>query len=474
MTSVTNHIYRMEINGEKILSEQKLPVINPATEEVFAEAPLASREDLNNAVSAARGALKGWSAKSIAERSSYITKLANAILENKERIARVLTMEQGKPISFAEIELGLAVHWCMETAKFQLNSEVIEETDEYVIEQSYSPVGVVSTIVPWNFPVLLSMFKIPAALLAGNTIIVKPSPFTPLSSLIVGELAQEVFPAGVYNVLTGDDNLGPWITEHPGIDKVSFTGSTATGKKVLQSAASNLKRVTLELGGNDAAIVLPDVDPKEVAPKLFWAGFMNSGQVCINAKRFYIHENVYDDVLKELVHFAKTINVGNGLDETTHLGPVQNKMQYEKVRKLIKDAKKDGLRFALGGDEMEGPGYFIPITIVDNPPEDSPIVTEEAFGPVIPLIKYEDYDDVIERANNSDFGLGGSVWGKDLDFAKSIAQRLETGTVWINDCSSLSPTVPFSGHKQSGLGTEGSVEGLKEYTNVKVIRINKN
>ena len=312
MTSVTNNIYRMAINGEKVISEQTLPVTNPATEEVFAEAPLARKEDLDNAVSAARGALKGWSAKSIQERSSYIKKLADAILENKEQIARVLTMEQGKPLNFARIEIDLAVHWCMETAKFNLNSEVIEETDEYVIEKSYSPVGVVSTIVPWNFPVLLSMFKIPAALLAGNTIIVKPSPFTPLSTLIIGKITQEVFPAGVYNVLSGDDNLGPWITEHPGIDKVSFTGSTATGKKVLQSAATNLKRITLELGGNDAAIVLSDVDPKEVAPKLFWAGFMNSGQVCINAKRFYIHENVYDDVLKELVNFAKTINVGNG------------------------------------------------------------------------------------------------------------------------------------------------------------------
>lgn len=474
MTSVTNNIYRMAINGDKVISVQSFPVINPATEEVFAEAPLARKEDLDNAVSSARGALKGWSTKSIDERSSYIKKLADVILENKEHIARVLTMEQGKPLSFARMEMDLAVHWCMETAKFNLKSEVMEEADEYVIEQSYSPVGVVSAIVPWNFPVLLSMFKIPAALLAGNTLIVKPSPFTPLSTLIIGELAQEVFPPGVYNVLSGDDNLGPWITDHPGIDKVSFTGSTATGKKVLKSAASNLKRVTLELGGNDAAIVLPDVNPKEVAPKLFWAGFMNSGQVCINAKRFYIHENVYDEVLKELVHFAKTINVGNGLDESSHLGPVQNKMQYEKVRKLIHDAKKAGLHFALGGEDIEKPGYFIPVTIVDNPPEDSPIVTEEAFGPVIPLIKYHDYDEVIEKANNSPFGLGGSVWGRDLDFAKSIAQRLETGTVWINDCSSLSPNVPFSGHKQSGYGTEGSIEGLKEYTNIKIIRINKN
>ena len=286
---------------------------------------------------------------------------------------------------------------------------------------------------------------------------------------------QEFFPPGVFNVLSGDDDLGPWITEHPNIDKVSFTGSSATGKKVMQSAAENLKRVTLELGGNDAAIVLPDVNPKEVAPKLFWAGFMNSGQVCINAKRFYIHKDIYDDVLNELVTIAKTIKVGNGLDSDSLLGPIQNKAQYEKVKNLIVDAHKEGVHFALGGEvDMENEaGYFIPITIADNPPENSRIVTEEPFGPVIPLLKYEDYDDVIERANNSVYGLGSSVWGTDIELAKTIAQRLQSGTTWINECAVLSPTVPFGGHKQSGLGFENGLDGLKEYTLCKIIRINK-
>lgn len=473
MANVANYVYKMTINGEKVTTNKTMPVINPATEEVLAEVPVASREDLDNAVNAARKALPGWRAKSIEERRSYINKLADAIQDNKEELAKLLTLEQGKPLSFANIELDLTVNWCRETAKLNLESEVVEETDAYVAEKIYEPVGVVAGIVPWNFPILLSMFKAPAALLAGNTVIIKPSPYTPLSSLRIGEMAQEIFPPGVYNVLSGDDDLGPWITEHPGIDKVSFTGSSETGKKVMQSASGTLKRVTLELGGNDAAIVLPDVDPKEIAPKLFWAGFMNSGQVCINAKRFYVHEDVYDEVLEELVNFAKMMKVGNGLDETSVLGPVQNKKQYEKVRNLIRDAKNAGLKFALGGEELDGPGYFIPITIVDNPPEDSPIVTVEAFGPVIPLLKYRDYDEVIERANNSSYGLGGSVWGKDLKLAKSIAQRLQTGTVWINECGALSPTVPFCGHKQSGFGVELGEDGLKEYTNIKVIRVNK-
>ena len=472
---VTKNIYSMSINGEKVTTEQQLHVINPATEEVFAYVPVATKEHLNSAVDAARNALPSWSAKSLEERSELISRFAEKISEKKEELAQLLTMEQGKPLNFARAELDMAVQWCREIAKYNLKSEVIEETDQYIVEKTYSPVGVVSAIVPWNFPILLTMFKVPAALLAGNTIIVKPSPYTPLGTLLLGELAQEFFPPGVFNVLSGDDDLGPWITEHPNIDKVSFTGSSATGKKVMQSAAENLKRVTLELGGNDAAIVLPDVNPKEVAPKLFWAGFMNSGQVCINAKRFYIHKDIYDDVLNELVTIAKTIKVGNGLDNDSLLGPIQNKAQYEKVKNLIVDAQKEGIHFALGGevDVENEAGYFIPITIADNPPENSRIVTEEPFGPVIPLLKYEDYDDVIERANNSVYGLGSSVWGTDIELAKTIAQRLQSGTTWINECAVLSPTVPFGGHKQSGLGFENGLDGLKEYTLCKIIRINK-
>lgn len=475
MIKVTKDHFSMLINGEKVTTEKQLQVINPATEEVIATVPVATKEHLNMAVDAARNALPSWSAKSLEERSKLISNFAEKILENKEELAKLLTMEQGKPLNFARMELDLAIHWCRETAKYNLESEVIEETDQYIVEKVYTPVGVVAAIVPWNFPIVLIMSKAPAALLTGNTIIIKPSPYTPLSTLLLGELAQECFPPGVFNVLSGDDHLGPWITEHPNIDKVSFTGSSATGKKVLQSAAENLKRVTLELGGNDAAIVLPDVDSKEIASKLFWAGFMNSGQVCINAKRFYIHKDIYEDVLNELVAVAKTIKVGNGLDSDTLLGPVQNKAQYEKVKNLIANAQEEGVSFALGGEvEVEDEaGYFIPIIIADNPPENSRIVTEEPFGPVIPLLKYEDYEDVIERANNSVYGLGASVWGKDIELAKTIAQRLQAGTVWINECAVLSPGVPFGGHKQSGVGLEGGLDGLKESTLSKFIRINK-
>lgn len=475
MNSLNIERYKMFINGEAISTDETMSVINPATEEVFAYVPKATKEHLEDTVNAARKALPNWKAKSIEERGQIIRDFAIAIAARKEELVRILTMEQGKPLSFATGEIDLAIHWCIETTKHNLESKIIEETDQYIVEQSYSPLGVVSAIVPWNFPVLMIMFKAPAALLAGNTVILKPSPFTPLTALIIGEIAQQFFPPGVFNVVTGDNHLGPWITEHPNIDKVSFTGSSATGKLVMKSAASNLKRLTLELGGNDAAIVLPDVNPKEVAPKLFWAGFLNSGQVCINAKRFYIHKDVYDEILNELVEISKTIKVGNGLEEDTLLGPIQNKMQYAKVKNLIEDSIEQGIKFAVGGNVEENgkKGYFIPITIADNPPDDSRIVTEEPFGPVIPLLKYEDYDDVIRRANNTEYGLGSSVWGKDIEFAKSIASKLESGTTWINECAAVSPRVPFGGHKQSGLGLESGIEGLKEYVLVKVIRINK-
>jgi acyl-CoA reductase-like NAD-dependent aldehyde dehydrogenase len=273
----------------------------------------------------------------------------------------------------------------------------------------------------------------------------------------------------VLNVVSGGDHLGPWLTEHPGINKIAFTGSTATGRRVMQSAATNLKRVTLELGGNDPAIVLPDVDIPATAEKVFWVAFRNSGQFCIAAKRVYVHEEIYDAFSQALISYARTVKVGNGAEEGTKLGPIQNRMQFAKVNDLIASAKKDGLRFLLGGEPQNGPGYFVPVTIIDNPPEDARVVVEEAFGPVLPLLKFRDTDDVIRRANHSDYGLGASVWSRDVEKAKSIAQQLECGNVWINSVQWLSPHAAYGGHKQSGIGVEHALEGLLEYTNTQTI-----
>ncbi len=467
------HEFKLLINGEAVTTESTLPVLNPATEEVIAYIPNASEHDLNEAVKAARSSFSGWVATKIEERDELLSKLGEVIYANREELATLLTLEMGKPQTAALREIMGAVHWLKEVSKQRLKREVIEETEEHFVERYHTPLGVVGAIVPWNFPVTIAMMKIAPALLAGNTVIVKPSPYTPLTTLKIGEIASGILPKGVLNVVSGSDELGRWITEHPDVNKVSFTGSTPTGKKVMQSAATNLKRVTLELGGNDAAILLPDVNPKGMAKRLFWAAFQNTGQVCVATKRMYVHEDIYDEFLAELVNYAKTVKVGDGTDPNTEIGPVQNKMQYDKVIELIEDTKRIGARIVQGGEVEDQPGYFIPVTIVDNPPEDSRVVVEEAFGPILPVMKYRDYDDVIARVNKSNSGLGGSVWGKDIELAQTIAERLETGTVWINEVAVISPHFPFGGHKESGLGIENSQDGLYEYTNSKTIMINK-
>lgn len=301
-------------------------------------------------------------------------------------------------------------------------------------------------------------------LLTGNTIVAKPSPYTPLTTLRIGELLADVVPAGVLNVISGGDSLGPRLSEHPGIRKIAFTGSTATGRKVMASAARSLTRVTLELGGNDAAIVLPDVDVDEVAPRVFWTCFGNSGQICIAAKRVYVHEDVYDAFAKRFAQIARSVKVGNGLEEGVQLGPIQNRAQYEKVVGLIKETVDSGAKLLVEGSIPDGPGYFVHPTVVDDPADDSAIVTQEPFGPVVPLLRFRDVDEVVRRANDSEYGLGGTVWSRDLAAAEELAARIETGTVWINQEQMLSPMQQFSGHKASGLGTENGVEGVLEYT----------
>jgi len=470
--TVFNADYSMTIDGKAATSKATIKVVNPATEEILAEAPDASRAELDRAVAAARRAFQSWSQMPIKERQRRVAALGQALADHQEDFKRLLTLEQGKPRAGAEWEVGGSIVWCQEIAKQALPVEVVERTDGHLVERRHAPIGVVGAITPWNFPILLAVWKMAPALVAGNTIVLKPSPFTPLCTLKLGELARDIFPAGVVNIVSGGDDLGRWITSHPGIGKISFTGSCDTGKEVMKSAAGNLKRITLELGGNDPAIVLPDVDPKLIAKELFWASFQNSAQFCVACKRLYVHEDVYDDVLNELVEYAKTVKVGDGSQQGTDLGPIQNKQQFDKVRELIEDTKRIGARIALGGTIEKGPGYYVPVTIVDNPPDDSRVVVEEAFGPLLPVLKYKDIEDVIRRANDTPYGLAGSVWGKDVAKAKAIAERLETGTVWVNEVHVFAPHIAFGGHKQSGIGLENALEGLAEFTNSQTIMVN--
>src|SRR5688500_15274942 len=390
--------FSLLIGGELVQSEQYLDVVDPALGTVFARCPAAEHLELDRAVDAARRAFPAWRARSFAERAALVKQLSKRLRERQNELAELLTREQGKPLAqaVAEIDRGAAQSDGM--VGIEIPVDVIANDNDKHIELRYRPLGVVGIITPWNAPVNLALGPLVSALYTGNTVVLKPSPYTPLATLKVAELLNEVFPAGVVNVLAGGDELGAWITEHAGIDKIAFTGSVATGKKVLASAAATLKRVTLELGGNDPAIVLDDVDPKTVAKKIFFASFVNSGQVCMAIKRIYAHERIYDALCAALVAEANKAKVGNGLDAATELGPLQNKMQYDKVIDIIADTKKAGARFLTGGEIPAGPGYFLPPTLVTDVADDSRIVQEEQFGPIVPILKFSDVEDAIRRA----------------------------------------------------------------------------
>lgn len=452
------------IDGRAIPAEGWIDVLNPATETVIGRAPDCTSAQLDAAVAAARRAYPLWRALPIDERRAALRRIAATLTDNLEDLKHLLTAEQGKPYADAAAEIGAAAWWIGVVADQQIPETLSDAMPGQRTITRHVPLGVVGGIVPWNFPILLAIWKIGPALLTGNTLVLKPSPYTPLTTLRLGELLRPLLPPGVLNVVSGSDALGPLMSAHPGIDKISFTGSTATGRKVMASAAVNLKRLTLELGGNDAAIVLPDADVEAIAEPLFWAAFANNGQVCVAAKRVYVHEAIYDRVAAALVKVAARVQTGDGSDPASRLGPVQNRQQFERVRQLVADTRAAGHRFLTGGETLDGPGYFVPVTLVDNPPDDARVVQEEAFGPVLPLLKYSTVDEAVARANACDYGLGGSVWSSDLGAAAEVAARLETGTVWINSAQGLTPFAAFAGHKQSGLGAENGTEGLLEFT----------
>lgn len=460
--------YKLLIGGQLVDGDATMDVINPATEQVLAQAPRGSERQLNAAVAAAKDAFKTWRKVPMAERRALIEKLADAIEGQLDELARLLTQEQGKPLSESTAEIAYTAAFLRYLASLELENKLIEDNDNRRVEMRRKPLGVVGCIIPWNFPVLIVAFKAPVALLAGNTIVIKPAPTTPLTTLRLGELCAEIFPAGVVNIVTDQNDLGGALTTHPDVAKISFTGSTETGKKVMASAAGTIKRLTLELGGNDAAIVLGDVDPKAVAPGIFGGATMNAGQVCLAVKRVYAHESIYDELCDELARLADATVVDDGLKQGAQIGPLQNKMQYEKVKGFLEDARASGTIIA-GGVVEDRPGYFIRPTIVRDVTDGSRIVDEEQFGPILPIIKFSDVNDALERANASPWGLGGSVWSNDRDAAYDLATEMESGTVWINKHLDFGPNIPFGGAKQSGIGVEFAEEGLHEFTQIQVI-----
>ncbi|MBO9723568.1 MAG: aldehyde dehydrogenase family protein [Novosphingobium sp.] len=465
-------MYQMLIDGELVDGSASLDVVNPVTGQAFATCGRAEEDDLQRAVAAARNAFPGWAALSWTERAVYLNALADGIEERGEEIAQLLTDEQGKPLGQARFEVGASVAaFRYFSAQEMLPRVVVDEPTSRVIEH-YRPIGVVAAITPWNFPLILLSVKLAAALATGNTVVAKPAPTTPLSSLLVGEVAAAILPAGVLNVIVDANDLGGLLSAHPDVAKVTFTGSTATGKKVMQSAASSLKRLTLELGGNDAAILLDDVDVDEVAPQIFNAATFNAGQVCMAAKRIYAPRAKYDALCDALANLANSAVVGDGHDPATAIGPIQNQMQFDKVMDLIEDSRRIGTIVA-GGRRLNRPGFFIAPTVVRDLPDDARLVQEEQFGPVIPVLAYDDIEEVLERANDSEFGLAGTVWGKDVDRAVEVAMRIRTGTVWVNKHLDLRFDVAFGGVKQSGIGREQGDDGLREFVETHVVSIAK-
>jgi acyl-CoA reductase-like NAD-dependent aldehyde dehydrogenase len=467
-----NSSQHLIIGGQPVRSTRSFGVINPATGSVFAQCPLATEDELNAAVEAARRAFPAWADRPIDERARLIELIADALEAQTEGFIKLLSAEQGKPERpAASGEITAAVSWIRATARLRSAVEVIQDDDVARVEVHHKPLGVVGSITPWNHPVLIATWHIMPALLAGNTVVIKPSAYTPLTTLWLVALANQVLPPGVLNSVAGEDSLGRAMSEHAGIDKIIFTGSTATGRKVMASSSATLKRLTLELGGNDAAIVLEDADVEKCAARIFAKTFNNSGQTCAAIKRLYVHESIHDALAERLAALARDARVGAGNEPGTQFGPLQNRKQFEHVCALAEDARRRGGRFLAGGQPLDGPGYFFPLTIVVDVKEGARVVDEEQFGPILPVMPFRDEEEALRRANASENGLGGSIWSSDVARATALAQRLECGTAWVNDHASISPIAPFGGAKQSGIGVEFGLRGLEEFMQLQTVRI---
>ncbi|HEY2418332.1 MAG TPA: aldehyde dehydrogenase family protein [Steroidobacteraceae bacterium] len=460
----------MTIDGRLAATTAEFPIINPATGAVLAHAPNCSLEQLNSAVECAARAFTSWRDRPVEERRQLLRQCAARIRANQAELARMLTQEQGKPTVTANREVGGSAKWLEHTADLDIPRQLIALDAQRNAEVTRKPYGVVAGIVPWNYPLMSACWKIGPAVLAGNTIVIKPSPFTPLTTLRLGELLLDILPPGVLNIISGTDELAPRLSSHPGVRKVSFTGSTATGRKVFSAAAADIKGLTLELGGNDPALVLQDVDPIKAAARIYAAAFENAGQVCAAIKRVYVQRPVHDALVNELARLAQNAVVGDGLDPQVTIGPVSTRPQFERVLQLMQDAHQCGGRFVAGKPEaMKGPGYFIRPAIVTGLDHEARLVMEEQFGPVLPVLPFDEIDQAIAAANATPYGLSASVWSDNAAVARAIAPQIDAGTVWLNQHLSVLPSLPTAGVKQSGLGAENGPWGLENYLQIQTI-----
>lgn len=465
--------FQLTIGGESVVTPQTFNVWNPATESIVAACPQGTVALLDEAVGAARSALPAWSALPESARVAKLNEIADLIESHGQELSSLITSEQGKTQSGpgANLEVEGCATWTRVTASLSLPEQVIQDDAHGYIVVRRKPIGVVGSITPWNWPLMIATWHIMPALRVGCTVVIKPSPYTPLSTLRLVSLMNQVLPPGVINVVTGDVEVGNRMVEHSGIDKIVFTGSIDIGKKVMRGAASTLKRLTLELGGNDAGVILPGTTIGPLLEKLFWGCFINAGQTCAALKRLYVHESQYDDFVALFAAYVAKIPVGNGADSKNLIGPLSNQMQLDKVSSFVEDARKKGARVVTGGKRAPGAGYFYPLTVIADATDDMLVAKEEQFGPVIPILKYYTIAEAVNRANALDVGLGGSIWGDDIEQCRAVGAGLECGTVWINQHGVPHPLAPFGGVKNSGIGVEFNVDGLKEYTTIQVLNL---
>lgn len=455
-----------------VAPSQGRAIPDAATRETIGYAPVHTVEDLERGVAAARAAQPSWAALGHAERSKLLHAIADEIDANAQELAVLLSREQGKPLDGpnANFEVGAVGVWTRSAADTPLDPEVVFEAGSEHAEVHYEPLGVVAAIGPWNWPMMIAVWQIAPSLRVGNTVIVKPSEYTPLSVLALAEIYNRHLPPGVLTVIAGDREVGAAVAAHEDIDKIMFTGSTATGRAIVEASSRNLARLTLELGGNDPGIILPGTDVASIADDLFWGIFINTGQTCAALKRLYVHESLYEETVEALAERARNVPMGPGLVAGNVLGPLQNARQFKIVADLVEDARAGGARIVAGGEAAPELGpLFYRTTVVADIADGTRLVDEEQFGPAIPIISYAEVSDAVARANNSEQGLGASVWSGDLDAAMAVARRLKAGTVWINKHGALNPQVPFGGTKASGYGQEFGVAGLRAVTVPKVI-----
>lgn len=451
------------VHGDPVTGTEPMAIVNPATGAPFHEVGGLDANQVDAAVRSSQGAFASWRRLDWPTRRAYLQQFAQAILENEAELSTLLTLEQGRPYAQNLAEVRRNVDVIDKVTSLRIEDTLIRDDAAMKAILRYRPLGVVAAIAPWNVPLTMAVGKMTHALYTGNTIVLKPSPYTPLTTLRLGQLGRSIFPPGVFNVIVGGNDAGRQLAEHPLVAKVTFTGSGATGRKVLQSTAIDFKRSTLELGGNDAAIVLPDVDIQEVAQRIFAYAFANAGQICMAVKRLYLHSTIYDDFVALLTDHADGLRVGDGFLPGVQMGPVQNAAQLAIVQHFAERAKADGAVFSSGGARLDRPGYFYAPTVALGLTEGTQLVDEEPFGPILPVLRFETDDEVVARANASPFGLSASVWSSDVDRASAIAETMEAGTVWINDHLAPDPTVPFGGAKTSGLGREYGLLGLQNF-----------